>query len=38
MAGDRRVMDGGRVMTYKDYLTAADGGLPDIFYDQGADL
>ena len=25
MAGDRRVMDAGRVMTYEDYLTAADG-------------
>ncbi len=25
MAGDRRVMEAGRVMTYKDYLTAADG-------------
>jgi len=25
MDGDRRVMDAGRVMTYEDYLTAADG-------------
>ncbi len=25
MAGDRRVMDDGRVMTYEDYLTSADG-------------
>jgi len=25
MAGDRRVLEAGRVMTYKDYLTAADG-------------
>ena len=25
MAGDRRVMDAGMVMTYEDYLTAADG-------------
>ena len=23
MAGDRRVLDAGRVMTYEDYLTAA---------------
>ena len=25
MAADRRVMEGGRVMTYEDYLTSADG-------------
>ncbi len=38
MAGDRRVMDGGRVMTYEDYLTAADGVYRTFSHDQGADL